>query len=218
MADPKRYRPKFGIDIRINPDVPKKAKKKVERCSAPGCVGEAETRVPKSRDKMEERVWLCRAHLKVHNESWDFFAGMSDDDIQRYCVESLTGHRPTWPLGKRAAGDKARPDPVWNYHVQDGNAAFEGSTHVTEPERAALTSLRELGLTDVMPRSLKGNPYTFWDYRNGALHRGWGMRIDLIYANAGFAGHVTDAYIDRDERKGKGASDHAPVVVDLDLG
>ena len=103
-------------------------------------------------------------------------------------------------------------DDVWDI------AAFEGSTHVTEPERAALTSLRELGLTDVMPRSLKGNPYTFWDYRNGALHRGWGMRIDLIYANAGFAGHVTDAYIDRDERKGKGASDHAPVVVDLDLG
>jgi hypothetical protein len=140
MADPKRYRPKFGIDIRINPDVPKKAKKKVERCSAPGCVGEAETRVPKSRDKMEERVWLCRAHLKVHNESWDFFAGMSDDDIQRYCVESLTGHRPTWPLGKRAAGDKARPDPVWNYHVQDGNAAFEGSTEApVKPRQSHLT-------------------------------------------------------------------------------
>ena len=42
------------------------------------------------------------------------------------------------------------------------------------------------------------------------------MRIDLIYANPPFAAAVTDAYIDRDERKGKGASDHAPVVVDLD--
>ena len=140
MADPKRYRPKFGIDIRINPDVPKKAKKKVERCSAPGCVGEAETRVPKARDKMEERVWLCRAHLKIHNESWDFFAGMSDDDIQRYCVESLTGHRPTWPLGKRAAGDKARPDPAWNYHVQDGHAVFSGATEApVKPRQSHLT-------------------------------------------------------------------------------
>jgi exodeoxyribonuclease-3 len=101
-------------------------------------------------------------------------------------------------------------DDVWDISV------FAGSTHVTEPERQALADLRAIGLTDVMPRALKGNPFTFWDYRNGALHRGWGMRIDLVYANAAFASSVTDAYIDRDERKGKGASDHAPVVVDLD--
>ena len=43
------------------------------------------------------------------------------------------------------------------------------------------------------------------------------MRIDLVYANEPFAAQVTDAYVDREERKGKGASDHAPVVVDLDL-
>ena len=101
-------------------------------------------------------------------------------------------------------------DDVWDISV------FAGSTHVTEPERQALADLRAIGLSDVMPRALKGNPFTFWDYRNGALHRGWGMRIDLVYANAAFASSVTDAYIDRDERKGKGASDHAPVVVDLD--
>ena len=43
------------------------------------------------------------------------------------------------------------------------------------------------------------------------------MRIDLVYGNAPFAKAVTDAYVDREERKGKGASDHAPVVVDLDV-
>ena len=103
-------------------------------------------------------------------------------------------------------------DDVWDITV------FADSTHVTPAEREALGRLRELGLADVMPRALKGNPYTFWDYRNGALHRGWGMRIDLVYGNAPFASAVTDAYIDRDERKGKGASDHAPVVVDLAIG
>lgn len=94
---------------------------------------------------------------------------------------------------------------------------FAQSTHVTEPERQRLARLRELGLLDVMPRAQKGNPYTFWDYRNGALHRGWGMRIDLVFANAAFADRVSDAYVDREARKGKGASDHAPVVVDLDI-
>jgi exodeoxyribonuclease-3 len=43
------------------------------------------------------------------------------------------------------------------------------------------------------------------------------MRIDLVYGNEAFAKATGDAYVDREERKGKGASDHAPVVVDLDL-
>ncbi len=42
-----------------------------------------------------------------------------------------------------------------------------------------------------------------------------GMRIDLVYGNKAFAAAVQDSYVDREERKGKGASDHAPVVVDL---
>ncbi len=92
---------------------------------------------------------------------------------------------------------------------------FADSTHVTPAERAALADLQATGLSDVMPRALKGEPYTFWDYRNGAFHRGWGMRIDLVYANAPFVSRVSDAYVDREARKGKGASDHAPVVVDL---
>ncbi len=94
-------------------------------------------------------------------------------------------------------------------------AQFTDSTHVTPAEREALADLRTTGLSDVMPRALKGEPYTFWDYRNGAFHRGWGMRIDLVYANAPFVARVSDAFVDREARKGKGASDHAPVVVDL---
>ena len=99
---------------------------------------------------------------------------------------------------------------VWDISV------FEGSTHVTPAEREALTSLRSVGLSDVMPRALKGEPYTFWDYRQASFGRGWGMRIDLVYANDPFIHRVSDAWIDREERKGKGASDHAPVVVDLE--
>jgi exodeoxyribonuclease III len=94
-------------------------------------------------------------------------------------------------------------------------AKFENSTHVTPAERTALTNLQSIGLVDHMPRALKGEPYTFWDYRQAAFGRGWGMRIDLVYANAPFETAITDCWIDREERKGKGASDHAPVVVDL---
>jgi len=96
-------------------------------------------------------------------------------------------------------------------------AEFVGSTHVTDAERAELAELRAAGLTDIMPRIIKGNPYTYWDYRAGSFHKGMGMRIDLVLANAAMAELVTDAWIDREARKGKGPSDHAPVVVDLSL-
>ncbi len=100
-------------------------------------------------------------------------------------------------------------DDVWD------PAVFAGSTHVTPEERATLTALAEVGLREVVPRSLKGQPYTYWDYRQLAFQKGMGMRIDLIMANRAFHERVTDAWIDREERKGKGASDHAPVVVEL---
>ncbi|MBH1933909.1 exodeoxyribonuclease III [Streptomyces sp. AV19] len=97
-------------------------------------------------------------------------------------------------------------------------AVFEGATHVTPAERAALAALRDTGLTDVVPRPLKyDRPYTYWDYRQLCFPKNKGMRIDLVYGNAPFAAAVKDAYVDREERKGKGASDHAPVVVDLDV-
>jgi exodeoxyribonuclease III len=96
--------------------------------------------------------------------------------------------------------------------------AFDGLTHVTPPERAALAALRNLGLDDIVPRPLKyDTPYTYWDYRAGNFHKNLGMRIDLVYATASIAAGVSDAYIDRDARKGKGPSDHAPVVVDFTL-
>jgi exodeoxyribonuclease III len=96
-------------------------------------------------------------------------------------------------------------------------ALFIGATHVTAPERLALSELRMLGLVDVVPSPMKGpNPFTYWDYRAGMFHQDKGMRIDLVYATAQLAERVRTAYIDREARKGKGPSDHAPVVVDLD--
>jgi exodeoxyribonuclease III len=95
-------------------------------------------------------------------------------------------------------------------------AAFTDSTHVTPAERGALAALRSLGLEDVVPRPLKHDrPFTYWDYRAGMFHKNMGMRIDLVYASHPVAAAVTDAYVDREARKGKLPSDHAPVVVDL---
>lgn len=97
-------------------------------------------------------------------------------------------------------------------------ADFADSTHVTADERATLAALEAVGLVEVVPRPLKYDiAYTFWDYRQLAFPKNRGMRIDLAYASPSFAALVTDAYVDREARKGKGTSDHAPVVVDLNV-
>jgi exodeoxyribonuclease-3 len=95
--------------------------------------------------------------------------------------------------------------------------AYIGQTHVTEPEREALRRLEELGLHDVVrERWPDERVFSYWDYRAGMFHQDLGMRIDLILASGAVAGRVQAAWIDRHARKGKGPSDHAPVIVDLD--
>src|SRR3954467_9121601 len=95
--------------------------------------------------------------------------------------------------------------------------AYVGQTHVTAPEREALAELQALGLHDVVrERWPDERVFSYWDYRAGMFHQDLGMRIDLILAGGPVADRVRAAWIDRQARKGKGPSDHAPVIVDLD--
>jgi exodeoxyribonuclease-3 len=95
--------------------------------------------------------------------------------------------------------------------------AYVGHTHVTEPERAALAELRDLGLRDVVrDRWPDARVFSYWDYRAGMFHQDLGMRIDLILASAPVSDRVRAAWVDRQARKGSGPSDHAPVIMDLD--
>jgi exodeoxyribonuclease-3 len=95
--------------------------------------------------------------------------------------------------------------------------AYIGQTHVTPRERAALAELQAVGLHDVVRDRWPGERvFSYWDYRAGMFHQDLGMRIDLILAGDPVAARVQAAWIDRQARKGKGPSDHAPVIVDLD--
>ncbi|MEE6294620.1 exodeoxyribonuclease III [Georgenia wangjunii] len=137
-----------------------------------------------------------------------------------YKLEWLTALRA-------AAGAWLAADPTaqvalvgdWNVAPLDEDVwditAFTGSTHVSPAERAALAALGDVGFTDVT-RAHTPRAFTYWDYQRLRFPRNEGMRIDLVLASPALAARVTGARIDRDERKGKGASDHVPVVVDLD--
>ncbi|MCW2780640.1 MAG: Exodeoxyribonuclease [Marmoricola sp.] len=108
----------------------------------------------------------------------------------------------------------------WNIAPTDADvfdiAQFAKSTHVTPPERAAFQALLEDGYVEVTrPHTPGPEVYTYWDYYRQRFERNRGLRIDFVLGSPSLASRVTGAFIDRDERAGQGASDHAPVVVDL---
>jgi exodeoxyribonuclease III len=127
---------------------------------------------------------------------------------------------------RAAAGDWATGGvPVaiagdWNVAPFDTDIwdplAPENATHVSPEVRKLFLSFADVGYVDVTLLHVPDeHRYTFWDYQRLRFPRGEGMRIDFVYASASLATRVTFASIDRDERKGSGASDHAPVIVDF---
>ena len=95
--------------------------------------------------------------------------------------------------------------------------AFVGSTHVSAEERERLQSLEKWGLVDAFRERYPGDRlYSYWDYRAGDFHEHRGMRIDLILLSRPLMSGLKWALVDRNARKGKLPSDHAPVFVDVD--
>lgn len=96
--------------------------------------------------------------------------------------------------------------------------AWEGSVLVSEPERERFRNLLALGLKDSF--RLFEQPeksFSWWDYRMMGFRRNHGLRIDHILLSEPLAAVCTAARIDRDMRKLKRPSDHAPVIAELNL-
>jgi exodeoxyribonuclease-3 len=105
-----------------------------------------------------------------------------------------------------------RDSDVWD------TKALEGSTHVTPSERAALRSMAESGGLVDAHDYLHGEEsvqFTWWDYRGGSFHRGFGMRIDHFLVSDEVKDRVTRCEIAREFRKGEKPSDHVPLMLEI---
>ena len=129
-------------------------------------------------------------------------------------LRTTLAERPSDELVVAAGDFNVAPNDtdVWDL------AALEGMTHVSGPERAAIGEILATGFSDVFCRfHPDGKVFSWWDYRYGSFNKGLGMRIDLALTSQALTPMVTDAFVDRDARKGVKPSDHAPVVIDIDL-
>ncbi|WP_247827818.1 exodeoxyribonuclease III [Arthrobacter antioxidans] len=146
-----------------------------------------------------------------------------DDPHMPYKIDwlnTLRGHAQQWIAEDPDAQIALMGD--WNIAPQDDDVwdidlfVDGGYTHVSPAERAAFQAFLDSGFAD-LARPFTPGPglYTYWDYKQLRFPKKEGMRIDFVLGSPALAARTTDAFVDREERKGKGASDHAPVVVEL---
>jgi exodeoxyribonuclease-3 len=139
----------------------------------------------------------------------------------RLDCRSMTSSSPGW-LDCRAFRRACARPAVRRLHVAPDDRdvwdpeLWRGKVLFSEPEKDALRRVVDWGLVDTLRQHHpEGGIYTWWDYRAGAFHRGWGVRIDHLFASRPLAERCRSVEVDREARKGPGPSDHAPVVVEF---
>jgi len=79
-------------------------------CDKEGCDKPAEYRAPKDRT-LSEYYWFCLEHVQEYNAQWDYYAGMSPDEIEEHLKQDVCWQRPTWKLGERSLDPTMFADP-----------------------------------------------------------------------------------------------------------
>jgi hypothetical protein len=97
-------------------------------CQHPDCDLPGVYRAPKSRAHLNEYFWFCLDHVRDYNKAWDYYAGMSQAEIERQVRNDVVGQRPTWPLGK------------WGAHGPGGRTSAPRSAFIPDDVAEALDS------------------------------------------------------------------------------
>jgi DnaJ-domain-containing protein 1 len=122
-------------------------------CDWPACRLGGDYRAPKSRERLREFFYFCLEHVRAYNRAWDFFAGMSQAEIESYLREDVTWHRPTWPLGSQH-----EPVTGWRwqdpYHLFLNGEGLNGAQGASEWDRRPATqgkTARMLAVLELAP-------------------------------------------------------------------
>jgi curved DNA-binding protein CbpA len=106
--------------VRVKPDKDRRLKAEGPTCEWVGCDHAATHRAPKGRHRENEFWRYCFDHVRLYNQSYNYFAGMPDDAVAAYQKDALTGHRPTWKMGQNGG---SRPADRVRESIPDGGFA-----------------------------------------------------------------------------------------------
>jgi len=111
--------------IRVKPTEDRRLRADCPACQWKGCGNTATHRAPKGRLRENEYWRFCLAHVREYNQSYNFFAGMSDEAVAQFQKDSLTGHRPTWKIGMSGPGKRGRGAHRFNAGFGDARDPFD---------------------------------------------------------------------------------------------
>jgi len=117
-------------------------------CDHAGCGEVGEHRAPVARDRLHEYHWFCLEHVRAYNLAWDYFAGMSEAEIERERRSDTVWQRPSWPLGQfgehAGAGRPYRVHDGFDFYWASDRTASRPRPPMTEEEKAlAALDLKE---------------------------------------------------------------------------
>ena len=127
---PMNLNSKYFDRIRISRPDEEPVTAEAQACQWNGCGQLGGYRAPKGRDREGEYYSLCLDHVREYNKSYNYFAGMKDDDIAAYQRSASLGHRPTWTMGvnadSAAAAQYQHPHQAWAAAFADPFGVFGG--------------------------------------------------------------------------------------------
>lgn len=119
--------------------------REVRCCDWPGCPAEGDFRAPRDRDRLTEYFWFCLAHVRDYNAAWNYYQGMSEDEIEADIRADTVWRRPSWPFIKALHNASFRP-----------SAMFDDLGAAAEPPRSpsdgvGAVEARALAILDLAP-------------------------------------------------------------------
>jgi hypothetical protein len=141
--------------IRVKPEAEPVAATAETRCDFPGCVAPGTFRAPQGRDREGHFFCFCLDHVREYNASYNYFNGMSAEDVAVYQRDALTGHRPTWAMGSNRTPKGFREDAT-DGGTSDPLGMFRAKAHARRTDEkptprvglAARRALDQLGLDE----------------------------------------------------------------------
>ncbi len=156
---------KRAINTGFNPSFIDDAVKKenAQSCEWPGCDNEAEHKANRSPRHINDYVWYCVDHAREHNKSWNFFEGLSEDEVESEIRNDTVWQRPTWKLGSGPTMHKARfrpdgakiKDDFGVYEEMTGDKAQSKKNGHEERPRHDTKLMHAYALLDIDPPSNK---------------------------------------------------------------
>jgi curved DNA-binding protein CbpA len=144
----------------VDPVFPAEPEAPVRACDHPGCEGGGEFRAPRSRLELESYFWFCLEHVRAYNAAWNYYAGMSEGEIESHIRQDTVWQRPTWKLGQRHTPFSERvrdPFGFQNGHANGHTNGHNGSAgrghngHAGASDRAASACEQALAVFDIDP-------------------------------------------------------------------